>query len=290
MTALPTLGGTNATFGAINHWGQVAGIAETNRRDTDCPSAPEADGTGPYQFAFEAVIWGPLRGQIRALPPLAGDTVSLAMGLNDLGQVVGGSGTRANTSLPGFAGAPHAVVWDRGGKPQSLPNLDGSQPDLTVLGVGNVAMSINEHGTIAGHARLSDNQTWHPVLWRGGKISDLGVLPGDAVGAALSVNNEDEVVGASVTAPGPGSRQSASLRVAQWHHDRPQYRGRARFASVSLDGFSINDNGEIVGFGATDDGDLHAFLATPCHGNMCEGGKGRVPPHLSARARKILLE
>jgi probable HAF family extracellular repeat protein len=31
-----------------------------------------------------------------------------------------------------------------------------------------------------------------------------------------------------------------------------------------LTAFGINDVGEIVGFGVTNTGDLHAFLATPC--------------------------
>jgi hypothetical protein len=106
---LPTLGGTNAGFGTINNLGAVSGYAENNHRDPDCRPGIAINGTGPQVLDFEPVLWGPEPGQIRELRLLNGDTVGMACGLNDLGQAVGTSGTRANTLILGFGAGPHAV-------------------------------------------------------------------------------------------------------------------------------------------------------------------------------------
>src|SRR5580692_1371207 len=63
MTALPTLGGTNAESFKINNRGQVIGVAENSTRDGRCVS--------PQVLDFEAAIWEP-NGEIRELPPLLG--------------------------------------------------------------------------------------------------------------------------------------------------------------------------------------------------------------------------
>jgi probable HAF family extracellular repeat protein len=99
-------------------------------------------------------------------------------------------------------------------------------------------------------------------------MRDLGVLPGDFVGAGLGINNEGEVVGPSFSAPGP---TSGSPRAFLWRDgvmndlnaliapDSPLY-------LLLADG--INDDGAIAGFGLqTSTGDIHAFLATPCDTN-----------------------
>ena len=99
-------------------------------------------------------------------------------------------------------------------------------------------------------------------------MRDLGVLPGDFVGAGLAINNNGEVVGPSFSAPGP---TSGSPRAFLWQNgvmsdlnslvpvDSPLY-------LLLADG--INDAGEIAGFGVdTTTGNIHAFLATPCDQN-----------------------
>lgn len=295
MVPRPTLGGTNSTFGAINNFGEIAGIAENGHHDPNCPSTAAVNGTGPLFFDFEAVVWGPLPHQIRELPPLPGDTVGMAFAINDSSQVVGALGTCANTVLPGFATAPHAVLWERDGIAHSLPNLGGLAPDTTVLGVGNVAEAINNHGIIAGQSTLPNNKVWHPVLWENDKISDLGVLPGDLVGAALNINDRGEVVGASISAPGPSS---GNPRAFLWRNGVMTDLNTlipANSPLYLLTAFAINDSGEIVGFGVNEDGDLHAFLAKPCPENSrtCDDASAPVAKRnvtLSERARTMLLQ
>jgi uncharacterized membrane protein len=115
MTPLPTLGGTNAGYGQINNRGEVAGYAEEDKVDPDCPGKVAVNGLGPQVLYFEAVIWGPTPGEIRKLSPLKGDSVGVALSINDNSQAVGTSGTCANTVLPGPTAGPHAVLWEKDG-------------------------------------------------------------------------------------------------------------------------------------------------------------------------------
>ena len=90
-------------------------------------------------------------------------------------------------------------------------------------------------------------------------MKDLGLLPGDTLSGGLAVKDRGEVVGISGDSEG-------NLRPFIWRNglmtdlndlapaDSPLY---LIFAS------GINNQGEIVGFGATQSGDIHAFLATP---------------------------
>ena len=261
------LGGNNGAVNAINAQGAVAGEAENNVRDPECTLGVEVNGDGPQVLDYEAVIWGPTAGQIRLLPPLPGDSVSAAFWINDAGQAVGVSGRCGNTILPGFFAGPHAVMWDRDGSIHDLGNLGGTvNPKL--LGVGNTAAAINNAGQVTGLSALPGSQTFHPFLWTSDKgMQDLGVLPGDLVGAGLGINNRGDIVGASVSAPGPatGNPRAFLYRNGVMSDlndlvptDSPLY---------LLTGFGINDAGEIVGFGVNGDGNLHGFLATPCGGN-----------------------
>ena len=267
MTPLPTLGGTNASFGAINNLGAVSGYAENKHRDLDCRPGVAINGTGPQVLDFEPVIWGPKPVHIRQLPLLPGDTVGMALGLNDLGQAVGTTGTCANTLIAPFLAGPHAVLWDIDGSVHNLGNLGGTINN-TLLGSATEAMSINNRGQVTGVSDLPGDQIFHPFLWtRQTGMVDLGVLDGDAVGAGLSLNNWGDVVGASTTAPGPAS---GNARAFLWHKGHMSDLNALIPANSSMyliTAFSINDEGQIAGFGVVtsgpEAGEVHGFLATP---------------------------
>ncbi len=85
------------------------------------------------------------------LRPLTGNTVGVAVWINDRGQAVGASGTCANTVLPPLAYGPHAVLWDSDGTPHDLGNLGSAKI--------NMALSLNNAGDVVGASGLTDDST-----------------------------------------------------------------------------------------------------------------------------------
>ncbi len=262
---LPTLGGNNGSAAPINARGEIAGTVETDVRDPDCPGTVAANGTGPQWLDYEGVVWGPRPGQMRKLKPLPGDTVSIALWMNDNGEAVGVSGTCANSENPPVAFGPHAVLWDRNGKPRNLGNLGSATQ--------NAGLSINNRGEVVGASSPTDKSLPSngglAFLWTRQKgMRSLGTLPGDVASVASGINDRGEVIGLSVDPMG-------NPRAVVWHHAsifnlNDLVAGDSPFDAL-LAVFSINDAGEIVGFGVTTGGDVHAFLATPC--NEAEEGE-----------------
>jgi probable HAF family extracellular repeat protein len=157
------------------------------------------------------------------------------------------------------------VLWDRGnaGQLMAVPLDPPGSTDAI-----STAYGINNRGEIAGASGTTSLHSW---IWtaRAGRIS-LGALPGDVGSIPQWINNRGQVVGAScVDTPlcvlGPG----VQLRAYLWQdgvmvdlndlitHDSHLYLGVA---------LAINDRGQITGIGVTDEGEPHAFLATPTHG------------------------
>ena len=291
LTALPTLGGANATIGNINSKGEIPGAAENSTRDPNCPTTPSVSGTGPQVLDFQAVVWGPQSGDIRELKPLAGDTVGIALWINDNSQAVGASGTCATTALPPLAFGPHAVLWDADGTVHDLGNLGGTAV--------NMGLAINNQGQVAGVSSLNDQATpgmdVHAFLWDSATgMRDLGTLPGDGGSAGTMLNDAGDVVG-------PSFDPSGNPRAYLWHDgvmsdlndlavNNPLY---LLFAT------GINSRGEIVGFGVTDKGEMHGFLASPINSASArdrlstgspfiEEPRRLVRPALSDDARKLL--
>jgi uncharacterized membrane protein len=266
MTALPTLpGGNNASAYGLNDQGQAIGYSENGTRDATCVTAaelqPGPSGT-PFQvLRFEAVTWGP-NGEIQELHPLLGDTVGYALGVNNSGQVVGGSGLCSNTTWF-FGISPHAVLWDSDGSPTDLGHLKGTPP-----GIYNVATSINDRGEVVGFACVgpSTNPATCPeagFLWtKDTGMQDLGLFPGAIVTGppcCNTINNNGEIVGFSVD--GTTFNETAVV-----------WQGNAWVALNTLipkdSGWylqcaqGINDAGQISGFGLIN-GEVHGFLLTP---------------------------
>jgi probable HAF family extracellular repeat protein len=248
MTPLPTLGGNNALAVLVNDRSQVIGVAENAKHDPSCAA--------PQVLDFEAVVWGPNPGEIHGLPPLPGDTVGFALGINNRGQVVGSSGTCDNTIVTavGLFVGPHAVLWDNGSV-ESLGTLGGSM---------GKAGAINDRGEVAGFSSLPGDSSVHSFLWtRETGMQDLGALGDDFLGDPAGINNNTQVVGGSCDASG-------NCRAFFWEKgvlsdlndliavDSPLY---------LMYGLGINDAGEIAGFALDKStGEVHAYLATPMRG------------------------
>lgn len=250
MTAFPMLaGGQNSQAYWVNNKGETVGFSETGTYDATCAV--------PFQVRrFEAVKWTH-DGQLQELPPLPGDTVSFAFGINDSGQVVGVSGLCSNTFIPplGAPSGPHAVLWEKDGRAVDLGTLPG--------GVAYAATSINNRGDVLGNVLFGDG-TVHPFLWtKKDAMQDLGVPTDDFVAIAPccgTLNNRGDIVGFSC--PGPmGTCRAVVYRNHTWTDLNDLAPGSPMYLlSVS----SINDAGEIAATGlVTSSGEIHAFLASP---------------------------
>jgi probable HAF family extracellular repeat protein len=151
---------------AINAAGQIAGFLQD----------------GNFTPA-RAVLWE--NGVVRELGMLAelGGLQSAALGLNDLGQVVGS----VNLEVP----ALHGFLWE-----------NGTMKDLTpLIASRGSANDINNHGWIVGQSQnyASYPGIQHAVLWLDGVPFDLNLLATNLAGATLTtataINDQGQIVG-----------------------------------------------------------------------------------------------
>jgi probable HAF family extracellular repeat protein len=178
--ALPTLGGTGGTAFGNNDLGQVVGVSLTAIQDAGC-----LVGGQPQPPLYQVqqglpVVWQ--NGQVTSLPLFAGDSDGLANGNNDLGQIVGSTGSCVANP------AAHAVLWSNG-QVIDLGNLGGAKNHQPV--------AINTLGQITGGSGIPGDLAQHAFLWQKGVMTDLGTLPGDTYSFGNSINNLGQIVGYS---------------------------------------------------------------------------------------------
>jgi probable HAF family extracellular repeat protein len=255
----PLPGGNNTYALDMNDRGQVAGFSDTDVYDLDCAAARTAG------FRFQSAIWEP-NGGIRELAPLKGDTVAFAFGINNNGEIAGASGSCANTTPPPYPGAPHAVLWKSDGSAIYLGSFGGPV---------SIASAINERGDVSGTS-LDADRSPQAFLWtpETRKLVQLA-LPAGFVAAVnpccKTINDSREIVGFMFNAD--FSVQHAFLWKAGTMVDLNELIPNG--SPWLLQGaFGINDSGQIAGQGLIH-GEVHAFLATPCHqhegrGECCE--------------------
>lgn len=167
-----------------------------------------------------------------------GGAGSCANGLNNLGQVVGGSSTPD--------GSTHAFLSSGGG---AMQQIDSSNEDYSA------ANAINDHGQVAGALEDSTNAGSHAFLQNG-----TGAMQRLCDGWAYGINNSGAVVGTSVTITddNPSGYSHAFLYSSGGTmHDLGTLRG-TKNSNSSASG--INDGGQVVGASDTDTGGRHAFL------------------------------
>jgi uncharacterized membrane protein len=184
MISLKTLGGVNGVATWINSYGVIAGYAENKVSDLTCAGA--ANTTQMYQF--KPVTW--LGGWIQPLPTAGkkfSDTDGVALAVNDLGQVVGATGSCAafNPSFLFNLQPDHAVLWENG-----IAKDLGTLPNQ----VGNLAENINNLGEVVGGPTISGQA----FLWTSltGMVG-LGMVSGDNYSVAIGINDKGEIVGVS---------------------------------------------------------------------------------------------
>jgi probable HAF family extracellular repeat protein len=257
MIALPRLRkssgkeGSNGAAMKINDFGIAAGTAENAELDSTCPGA----SVSPQTIEFKPVIW--TRSGVQELPTVDGNPDGIAFAINDLGQVVGGTGTCGPfNAVEGNNLTPlHAVLWQNG-KATDLGNLGG---DGKFFGI--FANGLNNYGQVVGASDTKGDASFHAFLWQKGHITDLGTLPGDSYSLGIAIGNNGLVVGASIDA-------TFTPRAALWRNGTPTDLNSLVPATSTLHletACYINDKGEIIGFAAlkSNPNELHAYLAKP---------------------------
>jgi uncharacterized membrane protein len=242
----------------------------------------DPDCAQPQKLDFEAVVWGPKHGEMRRLRPLSGDTVSMSIWINDRGESVGTSGSCADTGLLPLGHGAHPVLWDKDGSPLNIGELDPTQE------FGGIALSINNRGQVVGGANQPDG-SFRPFLWsRHAGVVMLPLLPGGVSGGAVEINDGGDAVGQSFDADGVPSP------VIWQDGGGPKNLNdlAPRSSLYLLWPTTINERGEISGFGLTADGDVHGFLATP-RGAKSDDDESAAdgdirPPVLPERLRTLM--
>ena len=277
-----TLGGVNAVANQINNSGDVVGFAETNQ--------PKEAGCAVGRFA--PVIWR--NGSMRALATYSGDPDGAGFAINENGQAVGTTGRCApfNVNSQLSLLESHATLWNAHGSVYLIPGFGGDGGFA-----GNHACGINNLGQVVGHSDEIDDKSFTGFFWsKDTGTARLYPFAGDFASLAIGINDRGQVVGASLDADfvpramlWPDGAENNGMGIdlnTLVPEDSPLY---------LLGAFSINAKGEIAGFGVTNDGNLHGFLATPNNGEdnqqMRSSTKGRaIPVALSGNARRLLFQ
>jgi len=236
LGALP--GDNSSAVFEVNGYGVGAGMSETGALDP----------LNGYP-AIHAVLFK--HGKVVDLGTLPGGTSSMALAINDRGQVAG----LANNDIPDpvsilpFATQARAFIWQNGVM-HDLGTLGG--PDAS-------AATLNERGQIAGDAYTNSEPnpvtglpTSHPFLWTDGRMRDLGTLGGTQSLTAW-LNNSGQVVGRSNIVG------DHAAHPFLW--DGRQLRDLGTLGGSSGIARHINDAGAVAGDANTEgDKGIHAFM------------------------------
>ncbi|MEO0987316.1 MAG: DUF3466 family protein [Cyanobacteria bacterium J06639_14] len=249
LTNLGNLGGTPRGEGrTITDDGWIVG--------TSSAPLPEVAGEDIWQRAF---VYSPNSPEIEDAETFPGDIRSFIFDLN------------ASKQAPGFSvsdnrGGPAATaagLWqfNPDGSVQSITPLDPFAPDQT-----GVALGINDTGDVVGRSATGTGQNV-TVYWEAGQTTPelLPVLaedPGSYV-RAWEINNSSLVVGELRNAD--DTERFATL----WANDAEGWVNIDLQTLIPTDSgwdlsgaLSINDAGQIVGYGIFDN-EQRAFLLTP---------------------------
>lgn len=129
------------------------------------------------------------------------------------------------------------------------------------------AFGISEQGWVVGQANDADGRL-RAVLWRDGKLDDLGALGGDEA-AALNINEQGQIVGAATTAP-DADMWETSTHAFLWQAGHMRDLGTLGGELSVAQG--INAQGQVVGASTTAPGQPLSLLDDGPHAYLWEDG------------------
>ncbi|HEU5155916.1 MAG TPA: hypothetical protein VFU43_02895 [Streptosporangiaceae bacterium] len=112
----------------------------------------------------------------------------------------------------------------------------------------SAAIAINERGHVIG------SMNGRGVLWRDGRVIDLGMPPGATYSYPMDINERDEVVGFTGIPVSGGEEPRYTVHAFLWRNGRMQDIGALPEGDYSV-ATGINDSGDIVGRSSTELGE-----------------------------------
>jgi len=243
------------------------------------------DASGGSSLSDSAFVWDATNG-LQILPGVTGLSPTRALGINNAGTIAGW----AVVSLPPYA-PTHAFIL----KNNTYINL-GTLNNST-LSLSSFAWRISEDNHVVGYSQIPSGNALipiHPFVWfdannnntsDAGEMQDLGTLSGtNAYG--YDINATGYVVGTSEVTGG-------ATHGYVWHDDNSNGVSdpgemkdlNTQFSDANwttlTEARSINDSGQIVGWGTKSNGETHAFLLTPTTGFIptpCPGSSPSPSP------------
>jgi hypothetical protein len=207
-------GGTDAYARSINGLGMVVG------------EALDAQGN---DFA---AVWRRWSSAPVKLMPVSGYDGSFAQGVDDRGDVVGGSFTNDGS-------AQVATRWGPAGHPVTLSGLGGDAD----------AWSINDSGRVVGEA--SDATARYGVVWdRPGAPRSLGLFAGDEFSRVLDVAPNGYAVGFEGTNPPPPAVPGRQILFWPGHGPVRSLLPLSRDWSDGAYSHTLDDDGDVFGASA----------------------------------------
>ena len=288
VALLGTLGGDSYAVG-VNNLGQVAGnYLDANgnpnafiwQQGTMSSVMPLGQASAINNIG-QVVGWREASGQPEAFRYNTdgrsyllntGGAASKALAINEAGQAAGRlTGAteqafledRGNLQIISGALNGYAVAMNNGGQVlvkeiteggfRTLLWEDGVLTDLGSLGGPCIqGQDINDAGQVVGWAQTAAGE-YHAFLWEHGVMTDLAPLLTGNFSAAIAINTQGRILLKSSTATGEHT----------FLYNNGQVSDLGNFGSSYAVASDLNDNGQIVGWLATDSGAIRAFMATP---------------------------
>lgn len=135
-----------------------------------------------------------------------------------------------------------AFVWSKG-ELQDLPTAGGKYAAAT---------AINRRGEIAGSSQTSAGNL-HAVLWKAGRVQDIGTLQNGDYSDARDINDNGSIVGEANVTP------NGKPRAFYWHDGKMHELSEVPGGSMCT-AQAINNNEEVVGSCDVANGTSHGFL------------------------------